>query len=382
MIPKLKFVLSAILLWCVGGSGASAQTKYVLTPVARVSGEAGDLTTIPWLSFSPSGSVVALQPMDGVIKEFSSGGRLIRTLGRKGAGPGEFRVLGIGGWTADTLWLYDTELDRISLYSKSGKLIRVDKVPSMSQNPAVPLPPIGYSYPVGRPAGFLLREAGPAQRLANGQLNGSGAWILTENGGRAARVVALRPTVETSLPVTYAQGRGIAPIPFVHRPVSAVSPNGAFLLSIWTDTKTWSSYSIVVFNPTNGKRIYQVAIPFAGVKITKRMADSAITKSMMGARRPEVRKVLDTDARRRIPPVASPVNSAFIDDEGRAWIGLRQGSKTREWLVVNAAGRVSGRLSAPTNVRLMSARGTLVTGVETDEDDVESIVVYRLSPAR
>jgi hypothetical protein len=378
----IKSRLLAMFLLCFTGAGAAAQSKHTLTRVARVDGDAADLTAISWLSFSPSGNIIALQSMDGLAKEFSSAGKLVRTIGRKGSGPGEFRLLGLGGWTADTLWLYDTELDRITLFAKTGKLIRVDRVPGISPQASVVLPPTGYSYPVARPAEFLLREAGPAQRPKNGQMNGSGAWILTDLKGKAVRVVALRPVVETSLPVTYKDGRGIAPIPFVHKSASAVSPNGSLLASIWSDTKTWKAYSIALFSIKDGKRLYQVDIPFQGSKVTKRMADSAIAKSMIGVRHPEVRKALDTDARRRIPPVLSPVTSAFVDDAGRVWVGLRPDSGTQDWMIVDTKGRVSARLSTPRNVRLVSAQGNSVAGVETDEDGIESIVIYRLSPGR
>jgi hypothetical protein len=373
----MKLTTIAFVFWLVSVGHAYGQGSYSLTQTTRIDGEAADLTGIAWLALGPDGNVAALQSMISAVKVFNPNGKLVRTIGRKGAGPGEYQTLGLGGWTADTLWLYDTSLDRITLIGKDGRLIRTEKVPSITGQKDVPLPPFGYSFPLGRPKGFLVREAGPAPRLPNGQLNGSGAWLMTDLKGIVRRVVGLRPAVETSLPVNFPNGRGIAPIPFVHKPLAAISPDGRVLASIWTDVKGSPRFILDVYDAQTGSK-RQTSFPFKGVPITKRMSDSAISKGMQSARRPEVRKAIDVAARSRIPPVLSPVKSVFVDNDGRVWIGLRPASSTREWRIVRADGSVVGNLTTKANVELRSAQGNTVVGVETDEDDVESIIVFKL----
>lgn len=55
------------------------------------------------------------QPQVG-IAVFDADARYVRTLGRPGPGPGEFRTLGRLGWKGDTLWAID--FDRVHLYDR------------------------------------------------------------------------------------------------------------------------------------------------------------------------------------------------------------------------------------------------------------------------
>ena len=71
--------------------------------------------------------------LDGIqanLKIFSRGGQLIRTVGRHGEGPGEFRTPNhLAVRAPDRILVFDSGLQRASLFSSEGRLIRTFTVP-------------------------------------------------------------------------------------------------------------------------------------------------------------------------------------------------------------------------------------------------------------
>jgi hypothetical protein len=96
------------------------------------------------------GNIHIAQPQDHEVRVFDSRGRFLRTVGRRGSGPGEFRSIGALGFRGDTLWVTDPVQYRISLFDPDGRLARSVRL----QAPLVP----GSSYP-GGPEGLLASGA-------------------------------------------------------------------------------------------------------------------------------------------------------------------------------------------------------------------------------
>src|SRR4051812_16799603 len=72
----------------------------------------------------PHREIVLPLPQDGNVRIYDSTGKRVRTIGQKGAGPGEFRSIFRLGWTRDTIWIYDALLRRITYYGGDYTLIR------------------------------------------------------------------------------------------------------------------------------------------------------------------------------------------------------------------------------------------------------------------
>ncbi len=152
MMPRaLPCVLSALLAAC-GGAKASNLAKAVIdtlpggiprvtspAPTAwtdssgavlieetRWSGEDGSPAEIGQpqsLAVDEAGRVYVLDTKPAVIKVFAPDGRLIRTIGGEGEGPGEFRVGFIavrGGYLA----LHDPRLSRTTVWDTAGTLLK------------------------------------------------------------------------------------------------------------------------------------------------------------------------------------------------------------------------------------------------------------------
>ncbi len=81
---------------------------------------------------------------------------------------------------------------------------------------------------------------------------------------------------------------------------------------------------------------------------------------------------------RPLPLFSSP----FADDEGRVWLPSYQAggelTAVPPYLVIGPDGVWLGTVEAPPGFRILDVAGGMVLGVELDEMDVESVVVYEL----
>lgn len=84
-------------------------------PIVRISG----------LDRAADGMLVLSDPSDGSVKVFGPDGRLVRVIGRKGRGPGEFQVPEFAQYDPQgRIHVLDNMLQRISVFTPDGRLIR------------------------------------------------------------------------------------------------------------------------------------------------------------------------------------------------------------------------------------------------------------------
>ena len=97
-----------------------------LVETSRITGgdsAAGDLSNPTGAAIDPAGRLYVADQGPTVIKVFDRTGRLIRTVGREGDGPGELRspILGMHG---TNLVVFDPRLARISVFDTAGTFLR------------------------------------------------------------------------------------------------------------------------------------------------------------------------------------------------------------------------------------------------------------------
>jgi len=69
------------------------------------------------------GNLFVGEPMAGEIRVYDSQGTLLRKIGRRGEGPGEFQQNFRWGVLGDTVWVTDFSLRRITLFDRGGALL-------------------------------------------------------------------------------------------------------------------------------------------------------------------------------------------------------------------------------------------------------------------
>ncbi|MEO5825686.1 MAG: hypothetical protein ABIR59_07355 [Gemmatimonadales bacterium] len=90
-----------------------------------VDSQGGPFTGINDATRLSGGSTAIADGAEGAIKVIDAGGTLIRTIGRRGEGPGEFGSLEwIEQCLPDTLFVWDRVLHRVTVFDSSGRTIR------------------------------------------------------------------------------------------------------------------------------------------------------------------------------------------------------------------------------------------------------------------
>jgi hypothetical protein len=166
----------------------------------NIDGVEHDLDLVLGLTVSPKGVIVAPVVREHRLQFFDATGKPLSSLGRTGEGPGEFRILGSGisGWIADTLWVYDVGLRRVTLVSPNRKVLRLFVVPgsvTSAKNPKLLAPATLSAMTSAQSLVFgTSRETSVPEWV--GAPNGTtGSFMRTDSAGRLVKFWA-------SLPIT------------------------------------------------------------------------------------------------------------------------------------------------------------------------------------
>jgi hypothetical protein len=116
----------------------------------------------------------------------------------------------------------------------------------------------------------------------------------------------------------------------------------------------------------------------SGEPLPRSVADSTIA-AIASARLGDAASVWTRQAHTHVPDVFPPVEpGSFIGNDGRLWVRLRRTPEATRYLMLDASGRQTGTVSVPANVELRAADATHAWGVELDDNDVPSLVRYRI----
>lgn len=112
------------------------------------------VSSVPGVAIGRRGMVAIADDRDGNVKLFDASGRYVRTLGRRGGGPGEFRApLGVAFVGDSTLLIADDFNRRWSLLTVSGALVRQSTL-RVARPAAIVVTPDAFAV-----AGYGLRDS-------------------------------------------------------------------------------------------------------------------------------------------------------------------------------------------------------------------------------
>jgi hypothetical protein len=348
-----------------------------------------------------SGGLVVANEGTSDLRYYDAHGQHIRTVGRKGRGPGEFESL----WYAramrgDTVVTWDPDQRRVSFFDEDGDL--VDEVTIDLSSHFVEV-------------GGLSTPASPAEMVArrDGLLffqPGAPTWLLT--GYMSDGMYRPRETpAEGVFRVTntlFVVNRGgdvvetLGPVPgsewFVTDGIRQILFFGAWLhMAAGRETFVVGAgkpYAFSVLSAEGGLRLADTGIP--EVPLTDAAWEERLRLAM--PRTPDQARV---ERLRAMPkPETMPAYAALlIDDEDRVWVQEFDAERSgrvvpytvgmspdrlggvgdlQRWSVFDPSGALIGRLSLPSNVRITDiARGHLTTVVH-DELGVERVQIFAL----
>ena len=115
-MPRYLSLLLALAACAPAGADPADLPEWTAHPEWRVDAESADLTRVTALAISPDGELAIAQPMDDRVRLFTPEGQ-VRSLGRDGSGPGEFRFPSRVGYVGGDLYVVDPQAWRVSVFS-------------------------------------------------------------------------------------------------------------------------------------------------------------------------------------------------------------------------------------------------------------------------
>jgi hypothetical protein len=358
----------ALLLTLCGGGCARAQDsaaalpdaderRAAAVPVREVARSRDDslFSAITSIATDSRGQIYVGDWMTARVVVLDSGGALVRTLGRKGLGPGEFRsVRGLQVLEGDSLLVYDPNAGRLSVFAPDavrpayvvnlgGSPFLVERVPGTDAFVSLTRPPFTPD---------ATRERRDEVRVLDAAGRPRGEPLRTYPSKSFIRVQ---------------QGRGysVMPNPFGREAFAVVGGEGRVHLA-WGDSLAVESTDL------QGRRVGGFAVAFQPNPVAAEDVQAAagdlppqMANSFRGA-------LLDS-----VPARWPAIRALLADADGRIWIALGGPvGGMSEWARFTPEGRYLGSVFLSADVEVKAVRGNRMYAVAHDEMDVPRVVIY------
>lgn len=363
----------AILLVSVATQQPAA--KWRLVEEWRVGGEVegphsfGD---VRGLGLLPGGAIVLLDAKDQQIHYLDARGKPVRTVGRKGAGPGEFqRANGLLVTSKGQVIVNDPGNNRFTLLSATGDLLKTFPI----------LNPWGYGFlwDANLTSRDLVDEFVP---IHQGNQNTSTAARRIWSADFARSDTILPPACSGSEPdptdrfYAFRNDRGGMTMSIPFR-----APRVVGLRS--TDGTRWvgrhPEYDMIErFSPGNCNSDLTIRLFGPRVRIRAALRDSMVGVVRTNASRYSA-PVPDLE---KIPRDYRPFDALFLDAGGRLWVERWVSETARRFEIYDSKGALLAEVTSP--VTFAGYRPLIITrdqvlGFVPDEDDVLHLVSFRIA---
>lgn len=353
--------------------------------------DSSGFTRIVGLARLSDGTLVVADAGSHELRFFAATGEALRRVGRAGDGPGEFRdIAWIGRTSADSLYVWDWGLRRVSVFGPDG---------SYARRIAVHASPDGgrtFAAAGVLPDGGLVLERrlsvglpfpGPEAGIAAESI----AFGMADAEGRVRWVGATMPDAEVfGMFATTGRGRRLMPVYRPFGPRSTWSLLGDTLL-----VSTARDTSLLLIDPSDGRisrlalrRVRSALAPAS--RDAYRAAATQAVHEFAGTRRvqadADVVAALEAD---KVPfPTLLPTNDRIVAaPAGAVWVQDANSDGTEEyrtdgrvgsrvWTIVKPGDTTSLHLELPRSFRLLLIEPDRILGVWSDLDGIESIRAY------
>jgi hypothetical protein len=336
------------------------------------------------LTVDPLGRIYVLEQRPPEVRVYEPGGAFVRTLGRRGEGPGEFLMAGGLGWLGDTLWIQDGANLRVTLFDTSGVFLGSFQPGAQFQ----PQNPDGSRISTNWPlvGGTTLGMVSPPSRRGAETRVGTRPLLRLSREGAVQDTLALVPLTEFAFfePTTRDGAVGIMTYPSFLRddPEVALSPDSESIVVVFGQFPGAAEgrFRVIRFSSSGDTildREYSVA-PRPLAEADKRRAfDRLFSHSI-------AREAFDRGALERAMPLPShfpPVTGAVPGFDGSIWLrGVElPESDSVSRTVLGSNGDPLFFTLVPKRLRVLGATATTVWGVLPDSLDVPFVIRYRVT---
>jgi hypothetical protein len=298
------------------------------------------LGPVTFVAAGPDGKLAVAQPREGHVLILSSDGHLLGVVGGPGEDIGNFMSMLRVGWLADTLWVADQRLFRLTLFPM-GKTQPSTLIRNFG---SVRRPGSPQSVPVPTPDGgeFFLREAASVEGLGTQSIE-LVAW--TPTAGLATLAVIRRAN---TVLVDYPGGvtKNVGADPFSDHPLFSLAPDGSHVIVVRRDrtgTDRSPAFSVTRINMT-GDTLLHFEREFTPHRVTDSTRARIVETHMA---RGFAREFEDIPTARRaitsalsFPESHPPVSALEIGTDGMIWLrGIDDWTGPVDWEVLDSSGR-------------------------------------------
>jgi hypothetical protein len=330
---------------------------------------------------------VAVAPAVGnAIRIFDPTGKLAQTIGRAGAGPGEFQsITGLWRGPGDSLLVSDMMLQRLTVLDPAAGFVRSFSLGGQSGFAPSQRGQVGMAFPQGRLADGTvigMRMAFGINDQREGNVRDTIALIRYGADGAAKDTLAKFPGIEmTQMAMTFGNQTVNAPtpVPLGRNTIFGVAADRFFVA-------TNERWEVEARNPDGSlQRLIRVAsepTPVTEAAIAAHRLEQI--EQMEGA--PQFRSIpeqfkkqfVDRINTAKYPPTMPWIAGLFPVSDGSLWVEeqIVPGNEQRRYAVFDPSGALLGRVTAPSRLRVVSVYQDVVVGVWRDPDDVEHVRIH------
>lgn len=307
------------------------------------------------------GTLVVADDGTDEIRLFTPAGVHIKTLGRAGDGPGEFRRLSqVIALPGDSILAYDYWQTRITVFGPEGEMSRISHIEGAYRpRPLFPLADGGF---VGQSMDFTgFREEVGLHRMAS-------PIVLVGDDGTVTDTLTIVPGLES---VVFSKGDAWA-----------LWGKNAHLTVHRDDIYVGAADSVEYKVYSSGGLDRIVRVPGYDLTLSREDTQAEHTAYLPDPSEasPVVREIMDLQPKRSHRPAYSDM---VVDVQGNVWLQLYQGrhelSEPTKWLTFDSAGQWLGSVTLPARFHVFRVGRDWILGKVPDELDVEHIQLLGLS---
>jgi hypothetical protein len=365
-------VVLLVMLLVPHRARAQSSWRVDTTPVVDVAADAPDGTprfsSITGATRLDDGTLVIADGDDLALRFFDRTGKLVRSVGRSGGGPGEFRsIRWFGRCNGDSLEVWDPAQARMSIFSRHGTFARQFAFrDSIVPTSVLVCAPDGRFLVQGQQRPLPGSERRPSSPGAEWISVTVAAIAIVDHNGRL-----VRPLGDRSAGLIYAIYGGAVPLPLGGATYLAVAANRMFVGTADAASRI-EAYT--------GRGAPQpVPLRVATRKPTAATHHRAAAVIAAMAPRPMRQMIEDSLDHAPTPEMLPPFAGLFGDRDGVLWVQLTfPGEPGIRLRAIGTRNQVLGEVVLPANVTVQEVDRDAIVASYTDDNDLPHLAVYRL----
>lgn len=366
---------SMLLFLCASTVGAQATWVVDSTPILDVPGiRTGGTVNFGYAAGGirlADGGLLIADRAENSIRVFDASGRLVRSMGRTGDGPDEFRsMMWVGRCGGDSLMIWDLGKRRATMVGATTSSMRQFTVPMGD----TAQPPFKFSC---SSRGTMVYQSTP-RPLRGARPNADNPFIMSVANavyvvgpdGAVLRRLGDLPGGEVVPMTSPSGGRGAAP-----RPLGRASHVAAIGDAVAISS---ADSAFVSFVDATGKSTRH-DVPVTLRAPTQAEFDAAIEALASMSPAANRQEAISQLAAIPMPARLPPISALYSDTEGLLWVQTTPpGGRALDFLVLQREGRLVARVRVPRGLTLFDIGRDYVVGSYTDSADEMHVAVFRL----